>query len=505
MMKKLLKGGSMMKKLVALMLTMAAVLIMAAPVVAGERAGAFSLSPFVGGYTFDGVQHLETAPVFGLRLGYDLTKYLGVEAVGDYLATEGTRGNERSINALSYRLDILFNIMPDGPFVPYLAVGGGGITAGHGHEGLEISDRTTDATANAGLGFKYFLADSVALRGDARQLFIFPPRHESGKFNWEYTAGLTFLFGGRTAPAPVPPSPAPTSSLSVTPGSIAKGEPAILSWTSQNATNCDINQGIGPVKLQGSMTITPSADTAYYLSCNGPGGTSNSSANITVAAPPPPKAPPVPTSSLTVTPSSITKGESAALNWTSDNATDCTIQPDIGPVKPQGTMNITPAADAAYTLTCTGSGGTTSSTANVSVAAPSPPPAPAPPAPAPVVLSPEKEETVNLLIEFDFNKAVVKPEFYPNVNAVGEFMQKYPTVNITVQGHTDSVGKKAYNQKLSQRRAEAVKKYIVDKFGIDTKRIKAVGYGETRPIDTNKTAEGRYKNRRVQAYHAAAK
>lgn len=496
----------MMKKLVALMLTFAALCIMAAPVAAGERAGAFSLSPFVGGYTFDGVQHMDTAPVYGLRLGYDLTKYLGVEAVGTYLSTKVTR-SERSVNALSYRLDILYNIVPDGPLVPYLAVGGGGLTTGHGHKGLKISDRTTEATANAGLGFKYFLTDSVALRGDARQLFLFESPHQSIKFNWEYSAGLTFLFGGTTAPVPVPPSPAPTSSLSVTPGSITKGEPATLSWTSQNATNCDINQGIGPVRPQGSMTITPSADTAYYLSCNGPGGTSNSAANITVAALPiaPPMAPPAPTSSLSVTPRSITKGESAALNWTSENATNCTIQPDIGPVKPQGTMNITPAADTAYTLTCTGMGGTTSSTANVSVAAPSPPPEPAPVVLSPVVLSPEKEETVNLLIEFDFNKAVVKPEFYPNVNAVGEFMQKYPTVNITVQGHTDSKGKMAYNQKLSQRRAEAVKKYIVNKFGIDAKRIKAVGYGETRPIDTNKTAEGRYKNRRVQAYHSAVK
>ncbi|HLO25541.1 MAG TPA: OmpA family protein, partial [Geobacteraceae bacterium] len=449
----------MMKKIAALILTVAVSCITAAPVAAGERAGAISLSPFVGGYTFDGVQHLRTAPVYGLRLGIDLTKNWGVEAVGDYAATKGTRAPKESINALSYPLDIIYNIMPDGPFVPYLAIGGGGITSGHGDNGLKIKDSTTDATANAGLGFKYFLSDSVALRGDARQLFIFVGKHESTMYNWEYTAGLTFLFGGKTAPAPVPPpKPAPTSNLSVTPGSITKGEQATLSWTSQDATNCDINQGIGPVKPQGSMTITPSADTAYYLSCNGPGGTSNSTANITVAAP---MAPPAPTSSMSVTPPSIAPGESATLNWNALNVTNCDLQPGIGPVKPQGSMSIKPSADTAYTLACSGPGGTTSSTANVVVAPP-----------CPVVLHPEKEETVNLLIEFDFNKSVIKPEFYPNVNAVGEFMQKYPTVDITVEGHTDSVGKQAYNQKLSQRRAEAVKKYIVDKFGIDARRAR---------------------------------
>jgi OmpA-OmpF porin, OOP family len=494
----------MMNKLSALMLTIAAVGVLAAPVAAGERAGAISLSPFVGGYTFDGVQQLETAPVYGLRLGYDLTKNWGVEAVGDYLSTTGTR-TTRSFNSVSYRLDILYNLMPDGPLVPYLAVGGGGITGGHGRDGLKIREINTDGTANAGLGFKFFLTDSVALRGDARQLFIFE-EHKSVMYNWEYTAGLTFLFGGRTAPAPTPVPPAPTSSLSVNPGLITKGETATLSWTSRDATNCDITPGIGPVNPQGSMTITPAADTAYYLSCNGPGGTSNSDAKITVAESP--IVPLAPTSSMSVTPASITRGESATLNWNARDTTNCDLQPGIGPVKPQGSMDITPSTDTAYTLTCSGPGGSTSSTANVAVVSPPPPVAPAQapvPVPAPVVLSPEKEETVNLLIEFDTNKAVIKPEFYPNVNAVGEFLQKYPTVDITVEGHTDSVGSKAYNQKLSQRRSEAVKKFIVDKFGINAKRIKAVGYGETKPVASNKTAEGRYKNRRVQAYHAAAR
>ena len=484
----------MIKQFATLFSIIAAVCSMAAPVAAGERAGAVSLSPFVGGYTFDGVQKLETAPVYGLRLGYDLTKNLGVELVGDYLATEGTRVKS-SINAISYRLDILYNLMPDGPLVPYLAVGGGGITFGHGRDGLEISKRTTDGTANAGLGLKYFLTDSIALRGDARQIFVFED-HTSVKYNLEYTAGITFFFGGTSAPAPIQPST--TSSLSVMPGSISKGETATLNWSSQNATNCTMSPGIGQIDPQGSKTIAPSTSTTYYLTCNGPGETSNSSSSITVSEPP--MAPLAPTSSLSVTPLSITQGEEATLEWTSKNAIKCDIQPNIGSVQPQGTTKITPTADTAYTLNCSGPGGATTSVVNLSVIVPPPP---APIKPSPVVFRPEKEETVNLLIEFDFNKSMVKPEFYSNINAVGEFMQKYPTAEITIEGHTDSVGKKVYNQKLSQRRGEAVKKYIVNKFSIDAKRIKTVGYGETRPIDTNKTAEGRYYNRRVQAHHAA--
>ena len=494
----------MIKKFTTLMLMIAAVCSMAAPVAAGERAGAVSLSPFVGGYTFDGVQHLETAPVYGLRLGYDLTRNLGVELVGDFLATEITGVKKTSINAQSYHFDILFNLLPDGPLVPYLVVGGGVTSLGHGPDGLEMTRRNTDATANAGLGFKYFLTDSIALRGDARQIFLFE-NHNSVMYNWEYTAGITFLIGGKSAPAPAPvPAPippSPTSSLSVVPGSIIKGEKATLNWSSQNVTSCSMTPDVGPVDAQGSMTIAPSISTTYYLTCNGPGGTSNNASSITVSEPP--MAPLAPTSSLSVNPLSITKGEAATLEWTSMNAVKCDIQPDIGPVQPQGTTKITPAADTAYTLNCSGPGGSTTSMVNLSVVVPPPPPAPI--KPAPVVFRPEMEESVNLLIEFDFNKAVVKPEFYSNVNAAGEFMQKYPTAGITIEGHTDSVGKKPYNQKLSQRRAEAVKKYIVQKFGIDAKRIKTVGYGEIRPIDTNKTAEGRYHNRRVQAHHAAVK
>ena len=82
---------------------MSGLCLLAQPVTAGERAGAFSVSPFAGGYTFDGTQHLKTAPVFGLRLGYDLTKHWGLELSGDYLATTMTR-SDRSINSLGYYL-----------------------------------------------------------------------------------------------------------------------------------------------------------------------------------------------------------------------------------------------------------------------------------------------------------------------------------------------------------------------------------------------------------------
>ena len=124
-----------------------------------------------------------------------------------------------------------------------------------------------------------------------------------------------------------------------------------------------------------------------------------------------------------------------------------------------------------------------------------PPAAPAPMAPvAPVAVS----EKVSFAAEalFDFDKSVVKPE---GKAALDELLAKLQGMNTEVMvtvGHTDSVGSDAYNQKLSMRRAEAVKAYIVSK-GVDTARVYTEGKGESQPVADNKSAEGRAKNRRV--------
>lgn len=482
-----------MKKFISTMIPCAALLALATSAVAGERAGAFSVSPFVGGYTFDGVQHLETSPVYGLRLGYDLTKNWGVEAVADFLTTDGTL-SERSVNALSYRLDVLYNFMPDGPLVPYLAAGGGGITYGHGSDGLKISDRTTDATANVGLGVKYFVTDSIALRGDARQLFVLEDPN-SPRYNWEYTAGVTFLFGGTTAPAPVaaapvavpepvPVPPAPSNRLEIAPSSIARGQSATLTWSSQNATDCEIQPGIGAVKPQGSMMVAPADTTSYTLTCDGAGGSAKSAADLSVTAP----APLAPSDSLTVAPDSITRGQSATLTWSSQNATDCEIQPGIGAVQPQGSMTITPSDAATYTLTCSGAGGTAKSAANLSVIVP------APPAPAPKLCTPA---VIN--IHFDTNKSDIKTQYHDELKKLGDFLTEFPNATGAIEGHTDNVGDKATNMKLSQRRADSVRRYLIEKFGIAPERIKAVGYGPTKPVASNKTKAGRERNRRIES------
>jgi len=106
---------------------------------------------------------------------------------------------------------------------------------------------------------------------------------------------------------------------------------------------------------------------------------------------------------------------------------------------------------------------------------------------------------VTLNVEFDFDKAVIKKKFHDEIGNLAAVMKKYTDLKITIEGHTDNVGGLTYNEKLSQRRADAVKKYLVEKFGIEDSRLTAKGYGPIRPIESNATKEGRQKNRRVEA------
>ncbi len=125
-------------------------------------------------------------------------------------------------------------------------------------------------------------------------------------------------------------------------------------------------------------------------------------------------------------------------------------------------------------------------------AAPAKPAEPAKPAPASV----KQAITIQAEALFDFDKAVVKPAGKKSIDEAIDKMKGIDVEMIIATGHTDSIGTDAYNQKLSERRANAVKEYMVSK-GVPAAKITTLGKGETQPVATNKTAEGRAKNRRV--------
>jgi outer membrane protein OmpA-like peptidoglycan-associated protein len=142
---------------------------------------------------------------------------------------------------------------------------------------------------------------------------------------------------------------------------------------------------------------------------------------------------------------------------------------------------------------------------------PPPPPPKTEPTPPPPPRKPEppraekpKERIVLRGINFDFDKYVIKPEFRPILDEAANALKSRPNiVEVMIEGHTDSIGTDAYNQKLSEKRAEAVKKYLISK-GIAPIQLKTVGFGESKPIAPNKLAngkdnpEGRSMNRRVE-------
>jgi len=111
----------------------------------------------------------------------------------------------------------------------------------------------------------------------------------------------------------------------------------------------------------------------------------------------------------------------------------------------------------------------------------------------------KENETITLFnILFETNKATLLPESYPEIEKCKIIFDDNPFMVVQIEGHTDNVGQKAYNKTLSLKRAQAVRTYLIDKVKISAKRLRAVGFGMEKPIDTNETPEGRSRNRRIE-------
>ncbi|MGZ9197318.1 MAG: OmpA family protein, partial [Candidatus Deferrimicrobiaceae bacterium] len=193
-------------------------------------------------------------------------------------------------------------------------------------------------------------------------------------------------------------------------------------------------------------------------------------------------------------PATIPPGQCSTLTWSSQNVQKAEIDQEIGAVAASGTKQVCPKETTPYMMTATGPGGTVYETATVTVAAPAPPPLPPPPPPVPVGTVIDR---LILHVNFDFDKSNIRKEDIQDLEKTVAFVKKYPDSKVSLEGHTDSRGSDKYNLKLSQRRADAVKKYLVDK-GEKADRITAVGKGEAFPIADNKTDKGRFENRRVE-------
>lgn len=211
----------------------------------------------------------------------------------------------------------------------------------------------------------------------------------------------------------------------------------------------------------------------------------------------PPPAPPAPapaaarpTVTLQASPTTVNKGESSTLNWNSTDATELSIAPEVGAVTAQGSTKVTPSDSTTYTITATGPGGSTSATASVTVSAP-----PAPPAPAP---QPSLDELFLREVRdayFDYDKADLRPDARTALTKTAEFLKNYPQIKVTIEGHCDERGSTEYNLGLGDRRASAVKQFLVS-LGISADRLSTVSYGKEKPFCMESNESCWQQNRR---------
>jgi len=195
-------------------------------------------------------------------------------------------------------------------------------------------------------------------------------------------------------------------------------------------------------------------------------------------APPPPPAAPAPMVSISSDPGSVKQGQCATLSWSTSNASSASINQGVGSVDTNGSRRVCPSDTTQYTITASGDGGTRDASTTVSVTR-------------------RVIDKMTIHVNFDFDKSTIRKADDADLQKAIDFIKKYPASKISLVGYTDSVGTPEYNQKLSERRAAAVKGYLAS-HGVEGSRIETSGRGENDPIADNKTAKGRFENRRVE-------
>jgi peptidoglycan-associated lipoprotein len=218
-----------------------------------------------------------------------------------------------------------------------------------------------------------------------------------------------------------------------------------------------------------------------------------------VEPPPPPAKPPLPRiDTFAAEPSSIERGQSATLRWSVANATDISIDQNLGAVQANGNRQVFPTNSTTYTLTARNVGGTDIRSATVGVTAPPPPPPPK--APPPKVSGADMLGREGQDAYFDYDKSDVRDDARQTLTRDADLLKRIfaadPGFSVVVEGHCDERGSAEYNLGLGDRRATAAKDFLVQ-LGVPADRLRTISYGKDRPICTDAN-EGCYqRNRRA--------
>jgi peptidoglycan-associated lipoprotein len=211
------------------------------------------------------------------------------------------------------------------------------------------------------------------------------------------------------------------------------------------------------------------------------------------AAPEPPAPPaettPAPTANITVTPDSITPGQSATLNWTTTNATDVSID-GIGAVETSGTKSVSPTDTTTFHLVARGDGGSTDATATLTVGQA------AAPVSSGALTEAEFEQNVKPVF-FDYDAYTIRSDAQTTITQDASFLQSHPNAKIVIAGYCDDRGSAEYNLALGQNRANAAKTALVQA-GVDGSRVRTISYGKEKQFCTEQNESCWQQNRRAQ-------
>jgi peptidoglycan-associated lipoprotein len=219
-------------------------------------------------------------------------------------------------------------------------------------------------------------------------------------------------------------------------------------------------------------------------------------ANVPMPPTPEPARPAAPTVTLTVEPTTIQRGQSATVRWSSTGATDLDLQPAFGRVEPQGSVSVTPNDSITYTLTGRGTGGSTTATARLTVTAAPPPPAPAAPAPDTSTTLRERYQREVADAFFDYDQSDLRDDGRTAMMKSAQFLKANPTITVQIEGHCDERGSVAYNLGLGDRRANSARDFLVSQ-GVSGDRITTISYGKEKPFCTEASESCYQENRRA--------
>jgi peptidoglycan-associated lipoprotein len=199
--------------------------------------------------------------------------------------------------------------------------------------------------------------------------------------------------------------------------------------------------------------------------------------------------------SLTAEPSSVERGKSATLKWSSSNATSASLNQGIGTVPTTGSREVFPTQTTDYQIEVTGPGGKAGAKATVTIRTPPPPPPP-----------PKPDLTFSQMMGdvrdayFDYDKSDIRADaeatLRANADALKAIFPKFPSDSVVIEGHCDERGTNEYNLALGDRRATSARDFLVN-LGVPASKLRTISYGEERPQCTESQESCWQRNRRA--------